>query len=584
MGRPRAMPCRRGSLAVAAGLLVVAVVATALWLAPAASALWLAPAAAGLRPATAAAALRLPPAAAALRPATAAAAPSARPDAWDRVLALAGLTRETCRFDELDMAQFGGHRHLLAYFDALHRDPLRIPFTARSFRLTFAPATRSAGEAVMRGGARIGHGIRRTLLGDPNAEEARRAAAPGALAAAVRGVLQMGGRTLTPAQDAILTRTAAAVPTEVARQAAFLLLVEMKALRRRQQAFADATPAQLDRAFEILMRSGPPTDAPAGREVEALRASADLNYLFTGAVDLAVAVDAARDALAARPHRERFSFTWETPYGWIVLRGGTDDVTTGDRPYLLIVDTSGNDRYAGGGATFSARHPVSVLLDIEGSDRYIELAGLEESSVAQYAGRRAGSRRPTFGAGILGYGILADASGDDRYAALCHTQGRGALGIGVLIDSAGADRYDAYTFAQGSAEFGLGALCDSGGADEYRCFTASQGFGGTMGCGLLLDGGLEDDLYEANDTVIDFPSPQDRAHNASLAQGCGFGRRADHLDGRSLAGGVGALLDLGGNNRFVAGVFAQGVGYWYGVGLLCSGPGNDQYEGVWYVQ
>ncbi|HSV72881.1 MAG TPA: hypothetical protein VLH79_03885, partial [Chthonomonadales bacterium] len=285
-----------------------------------------------------------------------------------------------------------------------------------------------------------------------------------------------------------------------------------------------------------------------------------------------------------RPHRERFSFTWETPYGWIVLRGGTDDVTTGDRPYLLIVDTSGNDRYAGGGATFSARHPVSVLLDIEGSDRYIERAGLEESSVAQYAGRRSGSRRPTFGAGILGYGILADASGDDRYAALCHTQGRGALGIGVLIDSAGADRYDAYTFAQGSAEFGLGALCDSGGADEYRCFTASQGFGGTMGCGLLLDGGFEDDLYEANNTVIDFPSPQDRAHNASLAQGCGFGRRADHLDGRSLAGGVGALLDLGGNNRFVAGVFAQGVGYWYGVGLLCSGPGNDQYEGVWYVQ
>jgi len=511
-------------------------------------------------------------------------APSARPDAWDRLLGLAGLTRETCRFDTLDMAQFGGYRHLLPYFDALHKDPLRVPFAARSFRLTFAPACRSAGEAVMRGGARIGHGVRRTLLGDPNAEEARRAAAPDALAVAVKGVLRTGGRSLTPEQEAVLVRTTRAVPAEAARQAAFLLLVEMKALRRRQQAFASASPAQLDRAFDRLIASLPAAEEAVSREVEALRAGADLDYLFTGAVDLALAVDAARDALLGRPVRERFSFSWNTPYGWIVLRGGTDDVTAGDRPYLLILDTSGNDQYAGGGATYSARHPVSVLLDLSGSDRYSERPELMEGGVARYGGRRAGSKRPVFGAGVLGIGILADAAGDDRYASLCHTQGRGALGVGVLVDGEGADRYDAYASAQGSAEFGLGALCDGAGADEYRCFAGSQGFGATKGCGLLLDGGAEDDLYEANDTVLDFPSPQSREHNASLAQGCGFGRRADYLDGRSLAGGVGALLDMGGNNRFSCGVFGQGAGYWYGVGLLCSGPGSDQYDGVWYVQ
>jgi len=44
------------------------------------------------------------------------------------------------------------------------------------------------------------------------------------------------------------------------------------------------------------------------------------------------------------------------------------------------------------------------------------------------------------------------------------------------------------------------------------------------------------------------------------------------------------LLDAGGSDKYSAGLFAQGAGYWYGVGLLLDEAGNDSYEGVWYVQ
>jgi hypothetical protein len=101
--------------------------------------------------------------------------------------------------------------------------------------------------------------------------------------------------------------------------------------------------------------------------------------------------------------------------------------------------------------------------------------------------------------------------------------------------------------------------------------------------GLLADRAGNDE-YAANDTKIDFPAPQTKEHNASLCQGVGFGRRADFSDGHSLAGGIGMLVDGAGDDRYSAGLFAQGCAYWYGIGLLADNGGDDQYQGVWYVQ
>jgi hypothetical protein len=84
--------------------------------------------------------------------------------------------------------------------------------------------------------------------------------------------------------------------------------------------------------------------------------------------------------------------------------------------------------------------------------------------------------------------------------------------------------------------------------------------------------------------VIVFPGQQTQAHNSSLAQGVGFGKRADYIDGHSWAGGIGFLIDGAGNDRYSAGLFAQGCAYWYAIGLLSDVSGDDSYDAPWYVQ
>jgi hypothetical protein len=148
---------------------------------------------------------------------------------------------------------------------------------------------------------------------------------------------------------------------------------------------------------------------------------------------------------------------------------------------------------------------------------------------------------------------------------------------------AGNDAYDGYAFVQGAGLAGIGALIDREGRDQYACFYEAQGFGAVKGFGLLLDA-LGDETYTAHPTPIEFPSPQTAERNVSMAQGAGYGRRADYSDGRSWAGGVGMLIDVQGNDRYTCGVFGQGVGYWGGVGMLIDLQGDDVREGTWYVQ
>jgi hypothetical protein len=64
----------------------------------------------------------------------------------------------------------------------------------------------------------------------------------------------------------------------------------------------------------------------------------------------------------------------------------------------------------------------------------------------------------------------------------------------------------------------------------------------------------------------------------AMAQGCGYGRRADIGDGRSLAGGWGLLVDGAGDDRYHAQCWSQGCGYWWSVGVLEDRGGDDVYE------
>ncbi len=53
-------------------------------------------------------------------------------------------------------------------------------------------------------------------------------------------------------------------------------------------------------------------------------------------------------------------------------------------------------------------------------------------------------------------------------------------------------------------------------------------------------------------------------------------------DGHAWAGGLGALLDVDGDDAYDAGNFSQGCGFWFGTGLLYDGGGNDAYRSVYF--
>ncbi len=279
------------------------------------------------------------------------------------------------------------------------------------------------------------------------------------------------------------------------------------------------------------------------------------------------ALDDTRLALRELGDAPPFSFDWETPWGWIRIRGGGDDEIDGTDA-LLIVDLGGSDRYSGEVAASAADRPIGLLLDLAGDDRY-------------------DSTGPAQGAGVCGIGLLIDDSGDDVYRVSHYGQGVGQFGLGVCADLAGDDQYFVKYSGQGCGYFGVGLLLDSDGSDQYKLYADGQGLGGVGGVGVLADR-TGDDVYEAvRDAKItgrpSYHSP-DEDISVNNAQGCAMGRRGDGADGHSWAGGLGALLDSEGNDRYVSGNWTMGTGYWFGVGLLHDGGGDDEYRGVCYSQ
>lgn len=262
-----------------------------------------------------------------------------------------------------------------------------------------------------------------------------------------------------------------------------------------------------------------------------------------------------------------FAFDWESPWGWIRIRGGGDDKIDGTNA-LLIVDLGGDDSYTGGVAASTADRPIGLLLDMSGDDRYL-------------------SDVPAQGAGLCGIGILMDVAGDDRYEARHYAQGVGQFGLGLLVDLDGDDQYFVKYSGQGCGYFGIGLLFDVAGDDQYQIYADGQGFGGVAGVGVLADR-VGDDKYTAvrEHSVTSRPSYHSPKLDVGVSnvQGCAMGRRGDGSDGHSWAGGLGALLDGAGDDIYTAGNWSMGTGYWFGIGVLHDRGGDDQYHGVVWSQ
>jgi hypothetical protein len=257
-------------------------------------------------------------------------------------------------------------------------------------------------------------------------------------------------------------------------------------------------------------------------------------------------------ALATLVEGEILDFA-EVDGSYVVYGGTGPNRYTMDRLYGVI-DAGGDDRYV-----WSDRVPqeTRTIVDLSGNDRYEAALGGP-------------------GAGLLGVGVLIDLAGDDVYASALAGCGAGVFGFGYLYDGAGNDVYECSAWSAGAGIYGAGLLVDAGtGGDAYVSQSLSQGVGGPAGTGILVDGG-GGDLYRANGPVPSaYGTP---ASYMAFSQGVGFGIRPyDH-------GGIGALFDLDGNDRYEGGEFSQGGGYFWGTGLLHDGGGNDLYYGNRYAQ
>jgi hypothetical protein len=326
--------------------------------------------------------------------------------------------------------------------------------------------------------------------------------------------------------------------------------------------------------------------------MEALMDNVDFARLNTGGTLLALCVERMASTLSECGSLDSaFRFTTATPYGEIVICGGGDDEYVGGLGTLLVLDTSGDDTYRRLGGTQSYAQCAAVLIDLSGDDTYANTPDQDyrlrlyfDEDHPDYTGEDyLVCYDPTFGAGVLGYGLLLDCEGDDSYDCQFIGQGCGVFGNGMLFDQDGDDRYIGIGSVQGSGWFGTGLLVDNAGSDHYELYRYGQGFGFTGGVGLLLDGS-GDDKYIANNTDIVYDGPHSPVINLNLAQGFGYGRRDDYGEGHSWAGGVGLLIDGGvGDDTYDCGIYALGCSYWAAVGILVDQGGNDSYMSAHYT-
>jgi len=462
---------------------------------------------------------------------------------FDSALIQYGLTRDDVRFDQDEMATWGGDKWRLSYFTLLHRHPFRLPSHGDVLAEDLLDGASDPSDLLATASRLIDHPIRRGLVGDPLEDYTVFPDTVPKLSI-TRDKNILTGEQYASLKDGIDLIYALANDDEHLFKKGLRNVNKDKYRERLFDYFINENDDYQDLVYELLDKI-------------------DMDRMLAGAQDFAEA--AHRLAEVEAPAFPKAKTEIKTRKGLIVVGTTENDVFEYYDPPLLIVDGGGDDIYRLSG--YPNGYPASIIVDLAGDDQYFSVD----------------STRPGLGGAILGISILIDKAGNDLYESKALAQGAGIFGVGVLIDNSGNDVYVAQYMSQGAGAFGIGVLADGSGSDSLYCLAASQGFGYTQGCGLLVN--VEgDDRYVAEDDSLFDPSSQTADHNSSLAQGVGFGKRADYLDGHSWAGGVGVLCDGRGNDTYSAGLFAQGCAYWYATGILLDREGDDRYNGVWYVQ
>jgi hypothetical protein len=501
---------------------------------------------------------------------------------FEQALSKVGLAPEDVRINPNDLALFGGDRYKLKLVNFITDNPWKTSAYTRSMTNQLITNSGTLSTLVTAAHAKLDAGVRLGLVGDPLEAYRKRIETLGddALAVALSELTQQKAEVYSATADY------KALPAELRKAAALVLFTVPAAEHYRDLGLVQPMlklgldPQQTySTVLDWVVSTFAEEDNTTGNEViddlpqvlliESLLDHVDWNLLNTGAALMAVASQEAQKMLTAEgvslPDQPSW-FEARTPLGLVVLSGkGRYTYVAGD--YLLTINCGGDDMYHAGGGTADFSHPISVLIDLEGNDTYLN----EDDA------------RPAFGAGIFGYGLLLDAKGDDDYNTTYAGLGCGIFGTGAVFDQGGNDKYNAYGNAEASAAFGAGLLIDLAGNDYYGIYKYGQGYGFTKGAGMLVDV-AGNDTYYANMEDHFNGGLYGPTHHVHFCQGSAYGRRADFSDGHSWAGGFGLILDGGGDDKYAGDCYVQGNSYWYSLGMCVDKGGNDVYRCGQYSQ
>jgi len=269
----------------------------------------------------------------------------------------------------------------------------------------------------------------------------------------------------------------------------------------------------------------------------------------------------------------------ETENGWIIIGGPESNTYQLDRPVAVLIDIGGDDHYQGMVAANDLGTGVSIVIDLDGDDHY------RNENLGLATGR-------------LGVGILVDCRGNDSWTLADGSGGTGFAGLGILRKGSGNAKFTGGRWCMGAAMAGLGLLIGGNGNDQYQADIYSIGIGGPRGMGAVIDIGGDDHYrcgfrYGSGYNSSDAPQAEPGDPNYQYegwGLGIGVGRRfypwltAEQQDFRlaQLAGGVGILIDIDGDDLYESSNFSLGCGYYFGAGLKLDLAGDDDYRTARY--
>jgi hypothetical protein len=340
----------------------------------------------------------------------------------------------------------------------------------------------------------------------------------------------------------------------------------------REQAYANLTAEDrkylADNCDDLFTAFSNQDDRALQRHAHVLELAGRVNFtkLFEGAeLFWRVAQDeylddlesAVRKAWEAAGKPEGIFIERESPVGKILVGGNGSTWYRNDAAILL--DLAGNDFYTNNaGSPRGDKMPVALQIDFAGDDAY-------EATFNW-----------TQGAARMGHGLQIDRKGNDEYVGREWAQGAAVLGTALFLDESGDDIYRSDQYAQGVAAWGIAIHMDYEGNDVYETHLLSQGVGMPGGAGWLLNGKGNDSYYSKGKQPTSYSEP---GLFDSCSQACGVGFRG------LQSGGVALLYDGAGKDRYEAGSFSQGGGYYFGIGMLRDGgKENDAYIGSHYNQ